>query len=413
MNFILNFLKLNNHYLSIIGIFTIFIISFVFSNAKKSIKLSKIIAGLFMQFLIAFLILNTRLGHKIFHNIALAFNKLNDFADQGIAFVFGNLANPANSWGYIFAFKVLPIIIFFGALMAILYHLGIIQFLIKILNFLISPLLGTSGAETLCASANSMMDPSASALIIKNQLKDLTDSEMLTVMISSMSTITASLIAVYGSMGISMIHMLTASIMSIPGAIIISKILMPETNKPKTAVGNKIKLTKDSHNLLDAISSGTSTGLNVALAVGAMLIVFVGLMGMVNFILLKVTGYLFNTGYGLNEILGKAFSGIMYLIGIPGKDVITSGALLGQKIAINEFIAYAEMLKANLAPRTVDIMTYVICGFSNISVIGILIGSIGALAPTKRIFLTKFGFKALLGGTLVNLLNAAIVSLLL
>jgi concentrative nucleoside transporter, CNT family len=413
MNFILNFLKQDNHYLSIIGIIIFFAISFIFSSAKKSIKLPKILIGLFMQFLIAFLILNTKLGHKIFHNIALIFNKINDFADQGIAFVFGNLANPANGWGYIFAFKVLPIIIFFGALMAILYHLGVIQFFIKILNFLISPLLGTSGAETLCTCANSMMDPSASALIIKNQLKDLTNSEMLTVMIASMSTITASLIAVYGSMGISMMHMLTASVMSIPGAIIISKMLMPETERPKTAAGNKIELTKDSHNLLDAISSGTSTGLNVALAVGAMLIVFIGLMDMVNFILLKTTEYFFSNPYSLNEILGKAFSGIMYLVGIPEKDVVSSGALLGQKIAVNEFIAYAGMLKSNLAPRTINIMTYVICGFSNISVIGILIGSIGALAPTKRKFLTQFGFKALLGGTLVNLLNAAIVSLLL
>ncbi|MFH1461997.1 MAG: nucleoside transporter C-terminal domain-containing protein [bacterium] len=413
MNFILNFIKQDNHYLSMIGIFTIFTVAFIFSSSRKNIKTSKILIGLLMQFLIAFLILNTALGHKIFHNIALAFNKLNAFADQGIAFVFGGLINPNSGWGYIFAIKVLPIIIFFGALMAILYHLGVVQFFIKILNFLISPLLGTSGAETLCAAANSMMDPSASVLIIKNQLKWLTDSEMLTVMISSMSTITASLIAVYGSMGVPMLHMLTASVMSIPGALIISKILMPETDSPQTAAGKKLELTKDTSNLLDAISSGTSIGLNVALSVGAMLIVFIGLMGMLDFVLLKTTGYFFSNSYGLNIILGKMFSGIMYLVGIPAQDVVASGALLGQKIAINEFIAYAGMLKSNLTPRSLNIMTYVICGFSNISVIGILIGAIGSLAPSKRDFITKFGFKALLGGTLVNLLNAAIVSLLL
>lgn len=413
MNFIFNFLKLDNHYLSIIGIFTIFTAAFIFSSTKKNIKISKILIGLLMQFLIAFLILNTAIGHKIFHNIALGFNKLNAFADQGIGFVFGGLINPNSAWGYIFAIKVLPIIIFFGALMAILYHLGVVQFFIKILNFLISPLLGTSGAETLCAAANSMMDPSASVLIIKNQLKWLTDSEMLTIMISSMSTITASLIAVYGSMGVPMIHMLTASVMSIPGALIISKILMPETDSPQTAAGKKLELTKDTSNLLDAISSGTSIGLNVALSVGAMLIVFIGLMSILDFVLIKTTGYFFSNSYGLNIILGKMFSGIMYLVGIPAQDVVASGALLGQKIAINEFIAYAGMLKSNLTPRSLNIMTYVICGFSNISVIGILIGAIGSLAPSKRDFITKFGFKALLGGTLVNLLNAAIVSLLL
>ncbi len=413
MNFIWKYLTLNNHYLSIIGILTIFTIAFLFSSSKKNIRSSRILIGLFMQFSIAFLILNTSLGQKIFHNIAIGFNKINSFADQGIQFVFGNLINPNSSWGYVFAIKVLPIIIFYGALMSILYHIGIVQFFVKILNFLISPLLGTSGAETLCAAANSMMDPSSSALLIKNQLKWLTDSEMLTVMITGMSTITASLIAVYGSMGIPMLHLLTASVMSIPGALIISKILMPETNSPQTAAGKPVKLTKDSSNLLDAISSGTSVGLNVALAVGAMLIVFIGLMGMLDFILVKSTTYFMSTSYGLKDILGKMFSGIMYLIGIPSQDCITTGALLGQKIAINEFIAYADMIKTSITPRSMTIMTYALCGFSNISVIGILIGAIGALAPSKKDFLTKYGFKALLGGTLVNLLNAAIASLII
>lgn len=413
MNFIWKYLTLDNHYLSLIGILTIFIIAYLFSSSKKNIRSSKILIGLFMQFSIAFLILNTNLGQKIFHNIATGFNKINYFADQGIQFVFGNLINPNSSWGYIFAIKVLPIIIFYGALMSILYHIGIVQFFVKILNFLISPLLGTSGAETLCAAANSMMDPSSSALLIKNQLKWLTDSEMLTVMIAGMSTLTASLIAVYGSMGVPMLHLLTASVMSIPGALIISKILMPETDSPQTAAGKPIKLTKDSSNLLDAISSGTSVGLNVALAVGAMLIVFIGLMGMLDFILVKSTTYFLSTSYGLKDILGKMFYGIMYLIGIPSQDCVTTGALLGQKIAINEFIAYADMIKTNITPRSMTIMTYALCGFSNISVIGILIGAIGALAPSKKDFLTKYGFKALLGGTLVNLLNAAIASLII
>ena len=413
MNFIWQYLTLNNHYLSLIGILTIFLVAFLFSSSKKNIRSSRILIGLSMQFSIAFLVLNTNLGQKIFHNIALGFNKINAFADQGIQFVFGNLIDPTMGWGYVFAVKVLPIIIFYGALMAILYHIGVVQFFVRVLNFLISPLLGTSGAETLCAAANSMMDPCSSALLIKNQLKWLTDSEMLTVMIAGMSTVTASLIAVYGSMGVPMLHLLTASIMSIPGALIISKVLMPETDSPQTAAGNSIKLTKDSSNLLDAISSGTSVGLNVALAVGAMLIVFIGLMGMVDFILVKSTTYFLSTSYGLNDILGKMFSGVMYLIGIPSQDCVSAGALLGQKIAINEFIAYADMIKTSITPRSMTIMTYALCGFSNISVIGILIGAIGALAPSKKDFLTKFGFKALLGGTLVNLLNAAIASLLI
>ncbi|MBD3272767.1 NupC/NupG family nucleoside CNT transporter [Candidatus Dependentiae bacterium] len=413
MKFIWTYLITNNHYLSIIGILTIFLLAFVFSSAKKNIKPHKIATGLLMQFLIAFFILNTKIGLYIFHQIALGFNKLNSFADQGIKFVFGNLAKANSSWGYIFGIKVLPIIVFFGALMALLYHIGVIQLFVKGLNFLISPLLGTSGAETLCASANSMLDPSASALLIKNQLKWLTDSEMLAVMISGMSTLTASLIAVYGSMGIPMLHLLTASIMSIPGSLIISKILMPETDFPKTSAGKKISLAKDSDNLLDAISKGTTSGLNVAFSVGAMLIVFIGLIGMLNFLLIKITGIFFTPGYGFNDLLGKAFSWIMYLIGIPSQDTVAAGALLGQKIALNEFIAYASLLKVQITARSSIIMTYAICGFSNFSVIGILIGAIGSMAPLKREFLTKYGFKALLGGTLVNLLNAAIASLFL
>ncbi len=413
MNFIFQYLTTNNHYMSLLGILIIFIVAFIFSMHKKNIRYSKLFIALSLQVLIAFLILNTNLGRDIFHNIAIGFNKINAFADEGIKFVFGDLVDPSGSWGYIFAIKVLPIIIFFGALMSLLYHIGLVQIFVRALNFCLSPILGTSGAETLCAAANSMLDPSASALIIKNELKHLTDSEMLTVMIAGMSTITASLIAVYGSIGVSMIHMLTASVMSIPGALLISKILLPETEKPKTAAGNKISLEKDSSNILDAISSGTMSGLNVALAVGAMLLVFIGLMSMIDTGLTQITGYFFEKPYSLNEILGKLFSGISYIIGIESKDAVTAGALLGQKIALNEFVAYANMVKATLSERSVTILTYAICGFSNISVIGILIGGIGALVPSKKQFITKYGFKALLGGTLVNLLNAAIASLLI
>ncbi|KKP24205.1 MAG: Nucleoside permease NupC [candidate division TM6 bacterium GW2011_GWF2_28_16] len=413
MNFLFEYLLKDNHYMSIIGIFVFLIIAFVFSKKKKHVNFLRTIIALAMQFAIAFLILNTNLGQKIFYAIADGFNKINVFADEGIKFVFGNLAIPSQSWGYIFAIKVLPIIIFFGALTAILYHFGIIQIFVRGINIILSPILGTSGAETLCTAANSMLDPSAATLLIKHELKNLTDSEMFTILVAAMSTITASLIAVYGSLGVSMLHLLTASVMSIPGAILISKILFPETEKPKTAAGNKIVLEKDSANILDAISSGTSTGLNIAFAVGAMLIVFIGLISMLNFGVEKITGYFFAQPYSFNQILGSAFSGVSYLIGIAKQDAVNAGALLGQKIALNEFVAYANMLKTNLNPRSITILTYAICGFANFSVIGILIGAIGSLVPTRRDFITKYGLKILLAGTLVNLLNAAIASLLI
>lgn len=413
MKFILDYLLKDNHYMSIIGILVFLVIAFLFSKKKKHVKILRMLIALAMQFAIAFLILNTNLGQTIFYAIADGFNKINVFADEGIKFVFGNLAIPSQSWGYIFAIKVLPIIIFFGALTAILYHFGIIQIFVRGINIILSPILGTSGAETLCTTANSMLDPSAATLLIKHELKHLTDSEMFTILVAAMSTITASLIAVYGSLGVSMLHLLTASVMSIPGAILISKILFPETEKPKTAAGNKIVLEKDTANILDAISSGTSTGLNIAFAVGAMLIVFIGLISMLNFGIEKITGYFFAQPYNFNQILGSAFSGISYLIGIGKQDAVNAGALLGQKIALNEFVAYANMLKTTLNPRSITILTYAICGFANFSVIGILIGAVGSLVPTRRDFITKYGLKILLAGTLVNLLNAAIASLLI
>ena len=405
-NFFGYFLK-DNHYVSLIGILVFILVAFLFSNNKKRINPRRVLGALIMQFALAVFVLKTWIGHRIFMYLASVFNKLYSFADAGISFIFGNLGDASASWGFIFAVKVVPIIIFFGALMSLLFHLGVIQFFVKILAFLIRPILGTSGAETLCATANSMLGPTEAPLLIKKYLKGMTDSEMLVVMISGMSTLQASLIAVYGSMGVSMVHILTALVMSVPGSILISKILIPETGSPETAHGNKIDMKSDSSNVLDAISSGTSDGLKLAANVAAMLIAFISLMAMANFILESIIGW------SLNDVFAKLFSNVAYLLGISGKDKEIAGALLGQKLVLNEFIAYASLVRVELAERVRIILTYALCGFANFSVIGILIGGVGALAPEKRGVLTKLGLKALLGATLVNLINAAIAGLLI
>ena len=395
-----------NRFLAIFGIIFILFIAFLFSANKRKIKFGLILKALLLQFVLAFFVLKTSAGHATFKCIASGFTKLYSFASAGTEFVFGKLADISMPWGMIFVVKVVPIIIFFGALMSLLYHLGVIQLFVRGIALVMKPLLGVSGAESLCAVANSMLGQTEAPLLIKNYLNKMTKSEILVVMVSGMATLSGSILAVYGSIGVSMIHMLTASVMAVPGSILISKILIPETELPETIGGRKIKMEKDSTNVLDAISTGTTDGMKLAANVVAMLIAFLSLIALVNYLFSR-TG-----GYSLNDIFAKIFAPMAYLLGIPKADIYTAGSLFGEKLVINEFVAYSSFVQQSLLPRSKAIITYALCGFSNFSCIGIQIGGIGALCPDKRKLLTKLGMTALLGGTLTNFLNAAIASLL-
>jgi len=403
----------DNHYVTIFSIICIFLVAFLFSSNKKRINFRATSYALILQFIVAFFILNTKIGQSFFHFIARGFIKVYDFAGKGLTFIFGNLADATGPWGYIFAVKVIAAIVFFGALMSVLHHLRIIQFFVKIISFVIRPLLKSSGAETLCAAGNSMLGPTEAPLLVKNYLKGMTESEMFLVMVSGMSTLNAPLLAIYGSMGIPMVHLLAASIMAIPGSILISKILVPETGIPETASADLSSQKIESANLLDAISRGTSDGLMLALNVGAMLISFISLIALVDFLLIKISSSTCSNTYTLDYLFSIIFSKVTYLIGVSKSDSNVAGTLLGQKLVLNEFIAYVSFLKESFTDRTRILMTYALCGMSNFSVIGILLGGVGALCPSQRGVLTRLGMKALLGGTLVNLLNAAIAALLI
>lgn len=405
MFFIFDWLLQNNHYLSLIGITVILGCAAIFSSAFRAIKIRLIFTALAMQFLLALFILKTSAGTWLFASISHGIESVYRFADKGCAFVFGNLADPTGPWAFVFAFKVLPIIIFFGALMALLFHLGIVQILVKAIAYFIRPLLGTSGAETLSVAANSVLGQTEAPLLIKNYLPRMTNSEITTVMVSGMAHLSGSLLAVYGLMGVPIVHLLSASIIAIPGAILISKILTPETEVPETLGGNDVKVPRETKNILDAISSGTTDGLKLAVNVGAMLIAFISLMALCDAIVFGISGFT------LNDIFAKIFGCVAYLIGISSNDCSAAGTLLGQKLVINEFVAYSNMVKMALSDRSMAILTYALAGFSNFACIGIQIGGIGAICPSKRELLTKLGMKALLGGTLANLLNAAIASL--
>jgi CNT family concentrative nucleoside transporter len=396
-------------YIGLFGAFVIIAFAWMVSKHRDHVQPLMVVKVFGLQLLLAYFILCTQIGRSIFSALATGFQQVYEFANEGASFVFGALCNPAGPWGFIFGVKVVSIIIFFGALMSVLFHLGIVQRVVGAIAFVVQPLFGTSGAETLCAAANSMLGQTEAPLLIKHYLKSMTESEMLVVMVSGFATLSGAILAVYGGLGVPIQHLLAASVMAVPSSILMAKILLPETEKSKTTEADPEPVV-ETKNILDAISVGTSDGMFLAVNVAAMLISFISLIAMVNFILASVSGW-FGLHITLTVIFGKLFSGVAYLIGINGYELETAGSLLGTKLVINEFVAYSDMVKAGLSARSEAILTYALCGFANFSCIGIQIGGIGALVPSKRAMLTRLGMRALLGGTLANLLNAAIASL--
>jgi len=413
-----------NRYMNLIGIAVMVVIAYLFSNNRSKIDFKLVRNGLLLQASLAVFILKTSIGYAIFNGISTGISNLYRFAETGINFVFGNLANPAGPWGVVFAIRVLPIIIFFGAFTSLLFHLGIIQRFVAILTYVIRPILGTSGVETLCAVANSFLGQTEAPLLIKHYLKDVTKSEMMVVMTSGFATVSGSLLAVYASMGVPAIHMLAASVMAIPGSIVMSKILYPETETSKLANRSDAPVSSNAANVLDAISMGTSDGLFLALNVAAMLISFLGLIALTNSLLGLVTNlsnyllpfvgsaYIF-APLNLNVIFSYVFAPISYLMGFAGTEALNVGNLLGIKITANEFIAFNTMLGMQMSYRTQAILAYALCSFANFSCIGIQIGGIGVLVPDKRVWLSQLGVRALFAATLANLTSALIAGLLI
>lgn len=413
-----------NRYLNLIGIFVILGIAFVFSRKRAHIDMRLILTALALQIGVAFFALKTTMGQRILQALSFGVGRLYQCADEGAAFVFGDLTHTNGAWGFIFAVKVLPIMIFFGALMALLFHVGIIQKLVALVSFLVRPILGISGAEAVCASANSFLGQTEAPLLVRHYLKDMTRSEILLVMLSGMATISGAILVVYGVMGVPVHHMLASSVMSIFGAIVIAKILYPETEHPKTMHGQLEPMKTTNHNIFDALFSGTFDGLQLALNVAAMLISFLALIALLNFILgygaYKINYLFYLSGLelrlpelSLQVIFAYLFAPFGYLLGFTGAEALVAGELVGMKVAVNELLAYSQMVTMQLSERSQAILTYALCGFSNFSCIGIQLGGIGALMPEKRHILAEFGLIAMFGAALVNLMNAMIAGLLL
>ncbi len=425
----------------IIGILFLIFISYILSSNKKSINWRTATFGLILQIILAIGILKVTYIKVIFESAGKVFIKILDFTQEGTKFLFAELGTnpPLMDSAYTnFIVVILPTVIFFSALTSVLFYLGIIQKIVKFLAMLLSKILGISGPESLSVAGNIFLGQTESPLMIKAYLEKMSKSEILLVMIGGMATVAGGVLAAYiGFLGGDNAemkiyyakHLLAASVMAAPGAIVISKILFPETEKVDKDV--KISKEKIGTNLLDSISIGTSEGLKLAVNIAAMLLVFIAFIAMFNFILSSI-GSIFNindwidknTVYNelsLELILGYIFAPVMWLIGVAKEDITLMGQLLGIKLAASEFIGYIQLANlkdaANIMhlsyQKSIIIATYMLCGFANFASIGIQIGGIGALEPKQRKNLSKFGFKALIGGTIASLLSATIAGMII
>ena len=420
-----------------LGILFLILTTYLLSSNKKAINWKTASTGLLLQLILAVGVLKISWVKMIFESAGKVFVKILDFTMEGTKFLFGDLVSAEN-FGNVFIFSILPTVIFFAALTSILFYLGIIQKIVRVMALLLSKLLGVSGPESLSVAGNIFLGQTESPLMIKAYLEKMSKSEILLVMIGGMATVAGGVLAAYiGFLGgdnpelkvYYAKHLLTASVMAAPGAIVISKILYPETEKIDSNV--EVSQDKIGSNFLDAISIGTSEGLKLAANIAAMLLVFIAFIALINYIL-SGFGELTNLNDWISDrtvyselslelILGYIFAPVMWLIGVAKEDVTLMGQLLGIKLAASEFIGYIQLSDLKDATnlihlnyqKSIIIATYMLCGFANFASIGIQIGGIGALEPKQRKNLSKFGFKALIGGTLASLLSATIAGMII
>jgi len=394
----------------IIGIIFVFLVAFLISNNKKKINWKTVIIGFLIQFIFAFAALKWSVGKYILSRISLGVQSVIDYAKEGISFIFGSLSND----GSIFAVNVLGVIIFISALVSVLYYLGVMQFVIKLIGGGLSKLLGTSKLETISSAANIFLGQTEAPLLIKPYVEKLTESELFTVMVGGLASVSGSILVGYSLLGIPIEYLVSASFMSAPAGLIISKIIIPEIREAK--VNEEIEMVKDdSSNIVDAASKGAIDGLGLVLNIAAILLAFVALIALVNGIIGLIGGLFGIDNLSLQSILGYIFAPIATIIGVPMKESVIAGSLIGQKIILNEFVAFTNLSEiiSTLSPKTIAIVTFSLCGFANISSIAILIGGIGGMAPSRKHDIARLGWKAVLGGTLANLLSATIAGFLL
>lgn len=396
----------------IFGIFVVLGIAFLLSNKKKAINYRTIIGGLAIQLTFAFVVLKWEAGRSALQWFTMRIQDVINYANEGLSFVFGPLAG-SDQFGFIFAFQVLTIIIFFSSLISVLYYLGIMQWFIKIIGGGLSKLLGTSQAESMSAAANIFVGQTEAPLVVRPFIEKMTQSELFAVMTGGLASVAGSVLVGYSLLGVPLEYLLAASFMAAPAGLVLAKLMMPETEESETSRELKMEKDTESVNVIDAAARGAGDGLKLALNVGAMLIAFIALIALINGILGGLGGLFGYDSLSLQSILGILFSPIAFAVGVPWSEAVAAGSFIGQKLVLNEFVAYSSFAPQidQLSPKTVIVVSFALCGFANLSSMAILLGGLGGLAPSRRSDIAKLGLRAVVAGMLASLLSAAIAGI--
>ena len=400
--------------IGIVGILVILGIAFAASSNRKAVNLRIAGAAFALQVLVAVFVLYTSWGSTAIDKMSTGVLAVIGFSSDGIEFVFGGLANTDNI-GFSFVVNVLPIIIFFSALMSVLYHLRIMEWVVKLVGGFLHRVIGTGAVESMNAAANIFVGQTEAPLVVRPYLKGLTEAQMFTVMVSGLASIAGTVLAAYSMLGAEMKYLLAAAFMAAPGGLLMAKIVMPDDEVVRSSERDRFVMEKSEHkNVILAAASGTTDGLRLAANIGAMLITFVALIALFNGLVGLVSGW-FGYELTLQKMLGWVFAPVMYLLSIPWAEAQAAGALFGEKVILNEFIAFSHLndVLGDASPRTYAITTFALCGFANLSSIAILLGGLGVLVPEKRDLIGQLGLKAVLAASLSNLMSAALAGLLL
>ena len=414
-------------FMSLVGMVVLLAIAFAFSNNRKAINLRTVGGAFAIQFALGAFVLYVPWGRDLLNGFSSGVSNVINYGNDGSSFLFGGLVSDKmfevfGGGGFIFAFRVLPTLIFFSALISVLYYIGVMQWVIKILGGALQKALGTSRAESMSAAANIFVGQTEAPLVVRPFVPKMTQSELFAVMCGGLASVAGGVLAGYASMGVPLEYLVAASFMAAPGGLLFAKILHPETDQPHESIEEAMDGGDDKPvNVIDAAAGGAASGLQLALNVGAMLIAFVGLIALINGMLGGIGGWFGMPELTLELILGYAFSPLAFLIGVPWAEAVTAGSFIGQKIVVNEFVAYlnftpylgenAQVIAATgevMSEKTTAIISFALCGFANLSSIAILLGGLGSLAPNRRSDIARMGVKAVLAGTLSNLMAATI-----
>jgi len=401
-------------FMSLVGIVVLLGIAFAASTNRKAINLRTVGIAFLLQVLIGGFVLFFEVGKNVLASMSRGVSSVIGYANDGISFLFGSLASQ-DTLGFIFAIQVLPVIVFFSALVAVLYHIGVMDWIIKILGGGLQKLLKTSRPESLSATANIFVGQTEAPLIVKPFIASMTKSELFAVMVGGLATVAGSVMAGYVTIGVELKYLIAASFMAAPGGFLMAKMIVPETETPKEDLADLDVQEEKPVNVIDAAASGAANGMQLALNVGAMLLAFVALIALLNGLLGGIGGWFDHPTLTLQEILGYVFAPVAWLLGVPWSEAVIAGSFIGQKVVVNEFVAYLDFInyRDTLSAHTQAIVIFALCGFANLSSIAILLGGLGGMAPSRRKDIARLGLRAVLAGSMANLMSAAIAGFFL